>query len=413
MANSAKKQKVVQSEVYTISTQNKFNILSDLENKLDDQNMEIVEPSQSASASETNSGAQNAQQGSAKVKITPIVVTATIENYTTCIDDIIKNIKFKPRTSYSARNGLKIFVDNLDDYKKLKNDFFEQRIPFYTYAFKNEKDVHQVIKGLPKIDTEIIKKEINNSGLKCKRVIQMKQRQFKDNRPINPIYLATFESDTNINEIRKIKSIYYVNVHWEKYYHKSEVTQCHRCQEFGHGSNSCFQDPKCVKCNGNHITEQCGKTTEEKPYCVNCGDEHRANSRFCPVYQRRINLIHENRQKLKGNSARDSKANFIINPKQFPALPSNNYNSATKQTGNEPTLNSWSQVAGNNADTINNFNKIHEFLALFNEIEKLNKICNISELLTTVRTMNQQLSNTQNKTEQMAIIFNTLKNGSK
>ena len=66
-------------------------------------------------------------------------------------------MKCTPKISYSS-GGLKIFLDNLENYKALIEVFKKENIPFHTHPLKDEKPINQVIKGLPNIDAEIIKK---------------------------------------------------------------------------------------------------------------------------------------------------------------------------------------------------------------------------------------------------------------
>ena len=129
-----------------------------------------------------------------------------------------KLLAAKPRIQYSS-NGLKVFTLSMSDFSKLKELLKKRNIEFYTHALKNEKPIHQVIKGLPLLEDyeNIISSQISDKGLKCIRVLLMKQKS-QD----NPMYLI----------------IYHIKIRWEKYRHRSGVSQCHRCQECGHGSNS-------------------------------------------------------------------------------------------------------------------------------------------------------------------------------
>ena len=68
------------------------------------------------------------------------------------------------------------------------------------------------------------------------------------------------------------------------------ITQCHRCQGFGHLQNCCYEIPRCVKCGLNHLTSDCtrpkmdkAKDDNDPPSCVNCGKPgHPANWVGCP-----------------------------------------------------------------------------------------------------------------------------------
>ena len=204
----------------------------------------------------------------------------------------------------------------------------------------------------------------------------------------NPIYLGTFQSGTNINDIRKVQHIYRARVRWEKFYHKTGVTQCHRCQEFVHGSSACYQPAKCVKCQEKHFTEQCNKPTGTKPYCVNCGNDHRANSRVCPVYKKRLTIIQANRTKYKNNNNNQQQVDsrkFLINNKEFPTLPTR---SLPTTTNSALTENHWHQKTANKSDLQDKCNQANDFFEILQEIEKLNLICNINDSLKILKYEN-------------------------
>ena len=218
-------------------------------------------------------------------------------------------------------------------------------------------------------------------------------------------HFSTFQSGTDINDIRKVQHIYHTRFRWEKFYHKTGVTQCHRCQDFGHGSSACYQLAKCVKCQEKHFTEQCNKPTGTKPYCVNCGNDHRANSRVCPVYQKRLTIIQANRTKYKNNNNNQQQVDsrkFLINNKEFPTLPTR---SLPTTTNSALTENYWHQKTANKSDLQDKCNQANDFFELLQEIEKLNLICNIKKALALIRSLNQKLTEAKTQTEKMYIIM--------
>ena len=72
---------------------------------------------------------------------------------------------------------------------------------------------------------------------------------------------------------------------WDSYY----VSRCYKCQEYGHQSKQCSNNPACGHCAGGHETRDCTKHTNSRPCCINCKRanksplEHAANSFHCPV----------------------------------------------------------------------------------------------------------------------------------
>lgn len=62
----------------------------------------------------------------------------------------------------------------------------------------------------------------------------------------------------------------------------SEIIQCYKCQGFWHTANHCRNDIRCVRCGDNHSVECCPRP-KNNPLCCNCGGNHHAAYKFCPV----------------------------------------------------------------------------------------------------------------------------------
>jgi len=71
----------------------------------------------------------------------------------------------------------------------------------------------------------------------------------------------------------------------ETYNSKCRLTQCFKCQRYGHTSLTCKSQQKCGYCGGGHITEQCAdKTQATHKRCAACdGGEHMSWSQACPA----------------------------------------------------------------------------------------------------------------------------------
>ncbi|GIX98522.1 nucleic-acid-binding protein from transposon X-element [Caerostris darwini] len=71
----------------------------------------------------------------------------------------------------------------------------------------------------------------------------------------------------------------------EKYNNKGGISQCRRCQQFGHSSINCKLSMKWVKCAGQHLTKDLSITNHtENPICANCNGSHPASYRGCPKF---------------------------------------------------------------------------------------------------------------------------------
>ena len=90
----------------------------------------------------------------------------------------------------------------------------------------------------------------------------------------------------NNKEIYKINTLLNTIVQFEAPHAKRESLQCMRCQKFGHTKNYCRNNPRCVKCAEERLTNECpGKVRDDNIKCVNCNEKHPANCRGCMVYK--------------------------------------------------------------------------------------------------------------------------------
>ena len=331
-----------------------------------------------------------------KIKIPPITITNLAD-----IPGYIKRVQTKLDSEAKfqvTKNGVKVYLSTLEFYNSHKQELHNNNnIQFYTHPIPSEKSKNLVLKGMPSFVTpdEIIQdlKDKELAPIKC---VIMKRNHMSKNT--DPLYLVSFENKTNLNQVLRTKYICSMKIYWDKYRNSKRVTQCHRCQQFGHGTTNCRLPPKCVKCIGNHLTSQCQKTQEQKPQCVNCKGEHPANYSKCEVYLKRLETI----DKLK-ESQEQIKTSYVNNTSEFP-LPKWNKESTISKTR---TWVSKNQNQNGNKNVLEQVNDIQE---LKQELDNLNAICNIKEMISLIRNLNSNLKTCSNKLEQIQVIQNILQN---
>ncbi|XP_017469880.1 PREDICTED: mucin-21-like [Rhagoletis zephyria] len=73
----------------------------------------------------------------------------------------------------------------------------------------------------------------------------------------------------------------------EEPHKRNGPVQSTNCQEFGHTRTYCTLCPVCVACGDRHTSASCKaiKADEAVKKCSNCGGNHTANYRGCPVYK--------------------------------------------------------------------------------------------------------------------------------
>jgi hypothetical protein len=71
--------------------------------------------------------------------------------------------------------------------------------------------------------------------------------------------------------------------------HKRDIAQCANYQRYGHAKNYCHLKPRCMKCTGDHLTNQSHRKERSSDVrCVLCGGNHPANYKGCTVYKENI-----------------------------------------------------------------------------------------------------------------------------
>lgn len=93
---------------------------------------------------------------------------------------------------------------------------------------------------------------------------------------------------------------------------KPNVTQCFKCQGYGHISKDCVKTLTCLRCSGDHAVKDCVKPKED-PLCANCGEKHAAIYKGCKSYQAEVSKVVEKQQQRKtyANAASSSITNSI------------------------------------------------------------------------------------------------------
>ena len=226
------------------------------------------------------------------------MLTSNLNNPNQTITEINELTTTKKSRFNFSRQGITIHAYNKQEYDIITSKLDAANSTYFTHPFKEDKLRHLVLKGLPIIPTQEVQDNLQLQEVKVAEVIRMKQRITTD----FPLFMVTLEADQDINKVRKIKYVCLVKIYWENYRNSRRVTQCRRCQLFGHGSSHCRNTPKCMFCAKKHLTEQHidEKTTQnenEPPKCVNCKGEYQANDANCPVYKRRLEKLDQGTKK--------------------------------------------------------------------------------------------------------------------
>lgn len=218
----------------------------------------------------------------------------------------------------------------------------------------------------------------------------------------------------------KIRYLCDHKIKWEPYNkgRQNAITQCSRCQQFGHAESNCNNSFRCVKCLNDHEPRKCTKTKDDKPMCVNCKLDHPANYRNCKAYKDYISMKKKQQHHRKPQQTQDKSVNKsyfhsieppsneisysnVLKNQNFPNLTRSQpvHNVSVAQTNHK--LRSTHTQPNNNASSIASQNFI------FNEVEQLFGISFI-DLSNKIKTFLPMYLSENNRQEKKLLLLNFL-----
>lgn len=385
---------------------NKYGVLLNNVNlDLMDTDQTPISPPNNTNSSPTtpNHNVDNSTQRQQKaVKPPPIIITSKVSDFTKFQKSINEITNGDYRIEYTS-NNIKVYVSKMETFDALTNDLkTAPNMEFYNHAPKNEKLNKLVIKAAPCMDPAEITNELKRSNVETVDCIQLKSRK----KDTSSSYLVSFNKTTSFNSVKKIDAIDHVKIKWEKYYKKNKVTQCHRCQQFGHGSKYCFRQPRCVKCVDCHLTSECKikKPGDGQVQCTNCKQNHTANFSGCPVYLKYLETIESSKFNINNTKA-NQHGNINTTNNTFTSKftqPGISYANVAK-TQSQNTVNT-NPITNCNLNTDPNLTSFND---LITELNKLNKLCNLNQMFQMVRELNVNLSKCTDNVQRL-MVFHTI-----
>lgn len=293
----------------------------------------------------------------------------------------IKNFYIKKINS----NKQAIHTHTLIDFNTIKELLIDYKVPFFTYTPTQNKNKTFILKGLntnennDQLLVELKLKETDT--LKFIKVSNFTTKNSKKNGKDLPFYIVQISYDSSVEELKKIEFINYQVVQWDKL-RKSDITQCFKCQRFGHTATNCQLYYRCVKCNDNHNPGECtitaGDNNLSKIFCVQCQTYgHPASYRGCPRHVELSNKLKKKKEEQQQTKIqRAAMHNNYINPNvTFASM----FNNSNPQSPTIPkNLQGQQQFNQQQPDITSMFNQIMQFLRdsindMRNEINNQNK----------------------------------------
>lgn len=161
-----------------------------------------------------------------------------------------------------------------------------------------------------------------------------------------------------IHPVYKIRYLLHRKITVEEPRKRNAPVQCMNCQEFGHTKSFCTLPSVCVICGDLHKSSNCNKAKNDDKIkkCSNCGGDHTANYRGCPVFTTLKRNLNPN-WKQSIYAAKQTTKNF---PEVKSKQGSDSYASVVKSNGIQHATNDQ-MTAGTDTlvetliNTLNNF----------------------------------------------------------
>ena len=296
------------------------------------------------------------------------------------------------RISHNAE-GIIVNARTTNDQATIIQFCKENNIEFASQKAKHDQPLKVIIRKLP-IETPVadIQKALTDLHFSVQKVCQLSGKDKNTGAKVPfPLFLVHLQKTANVSDIYNLDGLLYFKILIEPYKSHS-LTQCYRCQRFGHTQTSCCAAPRCVRCGEQHFTSDCQqKGTKTPPRCVNCKEEgHTANYLGCTAAK--------NYKKAQNKAMPPPKS-------AFPPL-SQSQITPEPPTTNSKTKKSYAQ-ATTAAETPDSKDDM-SFTAMFTEIKNIFKTINISTILTKLRACSHKLKNTTDSTEKILLLVETL-----
>ncbi|KAJ2948226.1 hypothetical protein O0L34_g10036 [Tuta absoluta] len=179
---------------------------------------------------------------------------------------------------------VKVQPKSLQAYSKLVEELKKKNTELHTYKPKEDRSFRVVLKKMHhSADPTEIKNEIEELGHKVINIWNMKHSVTK--KPL-PMFIVELKTDPNNKTVYNVQRLLHCVISFEAFHQKRVIPQCGKCQSYGHTKKFCYKEPRCVKCAGAHLTQDCErKEKSDKVLCVLGEGNHPANYKGCSVYK--------------------------------------------------------------------------------------------------------------------------------
>jgi hypothetical protein len=182
----------------------------------------------------------------------------------------------------ATREGVTIHTDEPAHYRQIVQSLRQNNAEFYTYQLKQDKPFRVVVRGLHHtLEPALIGNELTAKGYRVRAITNIISRE----KVKLPLFYIDLEPDRINMSIFDLDSLCHCKVKVEEPRKRHLLTQCTRCQRYGHSKSYCNLQPRCVRCAEQHESNTCTKTRDTPPKCVLCGGSHPSNYRGCTIHR--------------------------------------------------------------------------------------------------------------------------------
>ena len=179
---------------------------------------------------------------------------------------------------------------SLAEYKSILSAAALHQLEFYTHNPVVSNVAKSVLRGLPAdTSSDAILDELSNQNLPISAIRQMWRTDVDPagvrSRRLLPLWVLTHHQDVK-SSLRAVTGLFHFRVTFEDLKSKDTVSQCFRCQDFGHHAAFCKFSVRCNICAEGHDSRQCPSKALSSRKCSNCSGDHPASSRDCPSRRR-------------------------------------------------------------------------------------------------------------------------------
>jgi hypothetical protein len=240
---------------------------------------------------------QRPDQAAVKTPKPPPIIIYQVRDYDVIYKYLNTKLEQKYRITLLNSGDLKLNVDTEEHYRTASMMLNEAQFIWSTYENKQTRPIRVIVKKLhSSCSPEQIVQELRRKGYQILDAVNILKWNTKE--PL-PVFMLTFERTENIQKIYEITAIRGMKVEVTPYRKTKLLPQCKNCQSWGHTKAYCHKDPRCVKCAGQHNTDNCTKTRETPPKCYNSEENHPANYRGCIVAKELQALRNKASNKMK------------------------------------------------------------------------------------------------------------------